>query len=303
MNITYNACPVCASTNNRHFLQVKDHAVTGQRFPVLHCGECGLRYTQDVPDEASIGPYYRFDNYVSHNNTKQGLVNKLYHIARYFSLQSKFSLLTKIVQKSTGKHLDYGAGTGAFVHTMLNRGWESVGVEPDQLARSVAQRDFNIPLQSTSYLSEIENDSLDVVTLWHVLEHIHELHGTLKLLIEKIKLGGHLVIAVPNYTSKDAQHYGEFWAAYDVPRHLYHFSPDTIYYLADQYQLQVVQQKPMWFDAWYVSMLSEQYKKSSFGLLKAFWMGCVSNWNAMNHPTRCSSLIYILKKPYIKVQK
>ena len=303
MNISYNECPVCSGKNIRHFLFVKDHAVSGRQFPLFQCSDCNLRFTQDVPDQATIGPYYRFENYVSHNNTKRGLVNKLYHFARHFSLRGKYLLLKSLLQGSTGSHLDYGAGTGAFVQMMRSKGWDSVGLEPDDLARSVAARDFGIQLQEPNYLQQIESNSLDVVTLWHVLEHVHELHATLEQLIDKVQLGGHIVIAVPNYTSHDARHYGEFWAAYDVPRHLYHFAPDTISFLANKYQLQLVQQKPMWFDAWYVAMLSEQYKKQSFGLIKAFLVGCISNWKAWRKNTQCSSLIYVLKKPYIKVQK
>ncbi|MCU0338073.1 MAG: class I SAM-dependent methyltransferase [Sediminibacterium sp.] len=303
MIISYNACPVCSGKNIRHFLHVKDHAVSGRQFPIYECSDCKLRFTQNIPDQAHIGPYYRFENYVSHNNTKQGLVNRLYHIARFFSLQGKFSLLKSLVQGSTGKHLDYGAGTGAFVQMMVSKGWDSIGLEPDDLARSVAARDFGIQLQEPNYLQQIKSNSLDIITLWHVLEHVHELHATFEQLINKVKLGGHIIIAVPNYTSYDAKHYGENWAAYDVPRHLYHFSPDTIAFLANKYQLQLIQQKPMWFDAWYVAMLSEKYQQKKLGLLRACWVGCISNWKALSKNTACSSIIYVLKKPYVTVQK
>lgn len=294
--IVYQKCPCCFSEAIYPALSAKDYTVSGETFEIWHCDDCTARFTQKVPDAASIGPYYQSADYVSHSDTQKGLVNRLYHIVRNRTLNSKKDLIRRITGQSTGVLLDVGAGTGAFSHTMQAAGWDVTALEPDETARKNALNKYGLTLQSPETLYQLEAARFDVVTMWHVLEHVHDLHGYLSSFHRIIKPGGTLVIAVPNYTSRDAKAYGECWAAYDVPRHLYHFSPKSMELLGKSNHFQLSEMKPMWFDSFYVSMLSEQYRSGSGNLVGAFWNGLLSNLSALRDNSKCSSVIYVFKR-------
>jgi SAM-dependent methyltransferase len=250
-----------------------------------------------VPDAASIGPYYRSDSYISHSNTSKGLVNRLYHMVRGQTLSDKYRLIVSATRTRQGQLLDIGAGTGAFVSHMQRKGWEVTGLEPDATARAVAQSDHRVWLLEMDHLFTLPADSFHAITLWHVLEHVHDLHPYLERLKELIRRSGRIFIAVPNYTSYDARVYGEMWAAYDVPRHLYHFSPDAMKTLLMQHGLRLQYSQPMWFDSFYVSILSENYRGHGHGnTLKAAAVGLVSNVKAYIDKSKCSSLVYVIAK-------
>jgi 2-polyprenyl-3-methyl-5-hydroxy-6-metoxy-1,4-benzoquinol methylase len=193
---------------------------------------------------------------------------------------------------STGKLLDVGCGTGAFLLAMKESGWEVKGLEPDEKAKGLAQQK-GLDVDDSSVLFSLPENSFDVITLWHVLEHVHELHSYMEQLRKLLRPKGVLFIAVPNYTSGDAGHYGSAWAAYDVPRHLYHFSPASMHKLLSLHQLTAAEIMPMWFDSYYVSMLSEKYKGGN--IISAFLQGANSNIRAAGNHQRCSSLIYVIK--------
>lgn len=292
-SIVYKNCPCCHSESIYPALSAKDHTVSGETFEIWHCDDCTARFTQRVPDAASIGPYYQSAAYVSHSDTQKGLVNRLYHLVRNHTLNGKRKLVQQAVEKSTGALLDVGAGTGAFAHTMEQAGWSVTALEPDETARRNAFNKHGLQLQSPEALSGLADAQFDAITLWHVLEHVHDLHGYLSKFRSLLKPGGKLIIAVPNYTSRDAKAYGEFWAAYDVPRHLYHFSPKSMELLCRQKGFRLQDIKPMWFDSFYVSMLSEQYRNGSGNLPGAFWNGLLSNLVAWREKGRCSSVVYI----------
>lgn len=292
----YTHCPVCSSSDIHRYAQVKDHSVSGEIFAVWECRDCSFRFTQQPPDADSIGPYYASDAYVSHTETKAGLVNKLYHIVRNFTLKSKRSLILKAAGKKSGTLLDIGAGTGAFAGVMQAAGWQVTALEPDATARENALKLHGVRLQPTDQLFALPAQSFDVITLWHVLEHVHVLHDYVDRFAVLLKPGGTLIIAVPNYTAYDAQAYGADWAAYDVPRHLWHFSPASMQHLAGMHGFSITNMLPMWFDSFYVSMLSEQYLHGKPGLIKAFWNGLLSNSKAIGNAGRCSSVIYVMKK-------
>ncbi len=294
--IHYNHCPVCKSADITFALKAKDETVSKEYFEIWQCNNCKLRFTQDVPDEKSIGSYYQSSAYISHSNTSKGLVNKLYHTVRSFTLQSKRKLIEKSSSKKKGNLLDIGAGTGAFASTLKNRGWNVTALEPDETARANALKDFGIELQPTENLFSLQPKTFDVITLWHVLEHVHHLHKYLDTFFSLLVDGGTLIIAVPNYTSYDAKTYAYNWAAYDVPRHLYHFSPESMQLLLNAHHFKSMQQKPMWFDSFYVSLLSEKYISGKSNFLKAFTNGAVSNLKTLGKPANCSSIIYIAKK-------
>jgi 2-polyprenyl-3-methyl-5-hydroxy-6-metoxy-1,4-benzoquinol methylase len=294
--IHYTNCPACNSNSINQVLNVEDYTVSHEKFAVWHCNDCTLRFTQDVPNAATIGPYYQSSSYVSHSDTKEGLINKLYHFVRSITLKSKCRLVKQFTSLQTGNLLDIGAGTGAFAHTMQQANWKVTGLEPDEIARKVAMEKFQLALEFPDKLYQLENESFDAITMWHVLEHVHDLHGYLEKFHSILKSNGKLFIAVPNYTSYDAQLYKEHWAAYDVPRHLYHFSPKSIQQLAQAKGFTVKAYKPMWFDSFYVSMLSEQYRNGKGNLLKTFFNGLLSNIKTVFDVKKCSSVIYILTK-------
>jgi len=294
--IKYAVCPACKSNAIKQALAAKDYTVSKELFPIWECSNCTLRFTQDVPNAETIGPYYQSSAYVSHSDTKEGLINKLYHFVREITLKSKRNLVEQYTGLQKGSLLDIGAGTGAFSNTMKEASWNVTGLEPDGNARQVALNKFGLPLRDASAIYDLASNQFDAITMWHVLEHVHDLQGYLDKFSSFLKTEGKIFIAVPNYTSGDAVTYKEYWAAYDVPRHLYHFSPKSMEMLAASKGFAVKAFKPMWFDSFYVSMLSEQYKNGKGNLFMAYWNGCMSNLKALFNVKKCSSVIYVLSR-------
>lgn len=293
--IHYTNCPVCGSDKINPLLTVKDHSVSKEEFVVWQCSNCSLRFTQDVPDEASIGRYYQSSDYISHTNTDKGLINKIYQRVRKHTLNQKADLIIGETAKQ-GKILDIGSGIGAFLNTMQKKGWETVGIEPDEGARQQAKNLFDLHLNETNVLEQLSANSFEAITLWHVLEHVHQLHSYVERLKLLLKPNGKIFIAVPNYESADSLIYKLYWAAYDVPRHLYHFAPKSIEALMQQHGLKVSSKKPMWFDSFYISLLSSKYKNGKTKWLGAGFAGLKSNLTAMFNKDKCSSVIYIIEK-------
>ena len=294
--IHYTNCPVCGSTDIKIILSTKDYTVSGENFSIAECSNCSLRFTQDVPDAVSISPYYKSANYISHTNTSKGFINQLYQSVRKRTLKQKRKLIETATRITKGNLLDVGSGTGAFAAAMKEAGWQVTGLEPDADARAVGKQSYNIELEDISNFYKLPANSYDAITMWHVLEHVHDLQGYIAKLKSLLKENGKLFIAVPNYMSKDAAIYREHWAAYDVPRHLYHFSPKAMQVLLEKHGLKLLQYKPMWFDSFYVSMLSSKYKTGKTNLLGSFFNGLGSNLKATRNVQRCSSVIYIVGK-------
>lgn len=294
--IHYTHCPVCGSADFKNVWKAKDHTVSGELFDIAVCTACTLAFTQDIPDSASIGPYYKSENYISHSNTAKGIVNSIYHAVRKRTLTRKRKLVSAGAGLEQGSLLDVGSGTGAFVQDMQRHGWTVTGLEPDADARQVAKQDYNVSLQDISAFYQLPAGSFDAITLWHVLEHVHDLQPYVQQLKKLLKEKGRLFIAVPNYTSYDASAYKDYWAAFDVPRHLYHFSPESIRVLMEKNGLKVLQYKPMWYDSFYISLLSSKYKNGHTNWLAAGWNGFISNLKALFNVQRCSSVIYVIGK-------
>jgi 2-polyprenyl-3-methyl-5-hydroxy-6-metoxy-1,4-benzoquinol methylase len=292
--IVHKVCPLCGSAAIQEFQQIKDYSVSQEVFSVYQCNDCSLRFTREVPDSNAVSRYYQSEQYISHTNTQKGLIANLYHLVRKYTLQQKVNMVRKQTRKSFGRHLDIGAGTGAFVNAMEKAGWSAVGVEPADAARAKAHELYKASVYPMNELENFPEKSFNAITLWHVLEHVHDLHQLIeqiKILLEK---EGVVFIAVPNYTGFDATFYSTNWAAYDVPRHLYHFSPNAMQRLMQLHGMKIRSVKPMWFDSFYVSMLSEQYKKGS--VVRAGFIALYSNMLALFNRKRCSSLIYVIER-------
>lgn len=296
IQINYTLCPVCGSAGISEVFKVKDNTVSQQYFSIYHCSNCQVRFTQDPPSEASIGDYYRSEDYISHTDTAKGLVNRIYRSVRNYSINHKRKLIRKATGLEKGALLDVGSGTGYFASAMKKSGWTVTALEPDEGARKVAIEQHSLTGFPVTELFSLPANKFDAITLWHVLEHVHELKKYISAFKKLLTDNGKLFIAVPNYTSHDAKKYGEHWAAYDVPRHLYHFTPTTIKLLMKEHDLKIVDIKPMWFDSFYVSLLSSKYKNGSTNWFDAVWTGLISNFKAMSDVKKCSSVIYIISK-------
>ncbi|WP_147677007.1 class I SAM-dependent methyltransferase [Algibacter pacificus] len=283
-------------TNNQSvnsLLKVKDFSVSGEEFQLIENKEYGFLETSPQPTSDKLPGYYQSEDYISHTDSKRNLFEKVYHLVRSISLKKKLKLINSF-SKETKTLLDVGCGTGDFLKTAQQNGWTVSGTEPNNEARTIANKKTNQSVLEAEKLQEFESKSFDVITLWHVLEHLPNLEDHIKTFKNLLKEAGTLVIAVPNYKSFDAQHYKEFWAAYDVPRHLWHFNKNSISNLVAKQNMKVVEVKPMLFDAFYVSMLSEKYKTGKMNPVKGFWVGLRSNLKSLS-TKEGSSLIYVIK--------
>lgn len=285
-------CPACHSGNIKYFDKAKDHSVSGETFQIWYCAVCECRFTNPRPEESEIGPYYQSEDYISHSNTNKGLINNLYQKARSFTLKQKLSLVNSLVSESKTL-LDIGCGTGHFLRTCQQAGWEVSGTEPDKGARIIAENLLAKPLAS-DFLETTFETKFQLITMWHVLEHVHRLDETIEKIKSLLEPNGTLLIAVPNFKSSDAERYGMDWAAYDVPRHIYHFSPESIKVLLKRHKLNMYEKQGMVLDSFYVSMLSEKYRKGFLGTIGGGIQGLLSNLNAAS-TGEFSSMIYLAK--------
>lgn len=281
-------------SENSIYIKVKDHSVSKEEFQLMYNAEFDMLETVPQPKGEQLAAYYKSEDYISHTDTKRNALEYVYHIVRGLALKRKLKLINSFKTKSKTL-LDIGCGTGDFLETALKGGWEVTGIEPDEKARQIANTKTNGLVFNSATLAQLKPNSFDVITLWHVLEHLPNLEQHMQLLESILKPTGTLVIAVPNYKSYDAAYYKNFWAAYDVPRHLWHFSKTSISKLFQNHQMAVVKTLPMKFDAYYVSLLSEKYKTGVMNPFKAFWIGWRSNLKARRTKSY-SSLIYVLNK-------
>ena len=273
-----------------------NYYATGEAFDIYECDACGMRFTQDAPIEAEAAQYYSSPDYISHTDIRKGLFNRTYHAVRTVMLRRKAHLVMKALGSKEGRLLDIGAGTGYFAREMQRRGFAVEAVEVSEDARKVAEKNAGIKEKDISALATFENESFDAITMWHVLEHVYNLADEWQTLRRLLKNDGRLVIAVPNCASLDAKHYMEFWAAYDVPRHLWHFTPDTIQQFASKHGFIMSERHPMPFDAFYVSMLTERHMNRSFPFLRGMLTGMLAWFSSLVRKERSSSMIYVFRK-------
>ncbi|OXB01235.1 methyltransferase [Flavobacterium oncorhynchi] len=276
--------------NKKHFLTVKDHSVSKEIFDLYYDENLDMLITSPQPDLENLGRYYESEDYISHTDNKRSLFEKAYHFVKNIALKNKLNLINA-EQIHKGRILDIGAGTGDFLLTAKNDGWETVGVEPSERAKNIA---IQKGISFVHEISDLESHSFDIVTMWHVLEHVPNLELQIQELKRLLKPTGTLIVAVPNFKSFDAEYYKSFWAAYDVPIHFWHFSKKSIQSLFEKVDMKLEKVLPMKFDSFYVSLLSEKYKTGKMNFISAFFIGLRSNLKA-SRTKEYSSHIYVLK--------
>ena len=288
-----NTCPWCGSTTDKTVLELKDYFLSKEDFKIVECPHCGLRFTIPRPAPDVIGKYYQSEEYYSHQQNNKGFIPRVYEFVKSFNIKRKTKLA--IGGLSQGSLLDIGCGVGDFLVQVKKQGWKVQGIEPSVDAKKIAEMRLGFLPKAPSEYAQLEENSFDVITMWQVLEHIDDLHFQTSELMRLLKPGGRLVIALPNFQSFDCQYYKEVWAAWDVPRHLNHFSPDTLRNIISSIGFQVVDTQKLVWDSYYISYMSERFKGHSLPLVRGAWVGFRSNCRA--HKTGMySSLVYRFQK-------
>ncbi|MFC3879977.1 class I SAM-dependent methyltransferase [Algoriphagus namhaensis] len=292
-------CPLCSTKEIRSVKTIIDHAVSQESFQVLECTSCRLLFTSPRPLANEIGPYYEFDEYYSHSDDAGGLIPTIYQQVKQYSIKQKIKQLNQFVTKGT--LLDYGCGTGEFILQASKQEWSAFGIEPNDKARAIASTKLKEKVYA-SLQQLIKGLKFDVITLYHVLEHIHELDDTVNKLLSHLNPGGYIFIAVPNPESPDAQLYKEYWAGWDVPRHLYHFTHQAMMTFGEKFGLEHIESKPLKFDSFYVSLLSEGYQSPKQSKLKTYFQAFKNGLNSNIQASKAkrpsySSNLYIFRKP------
>ena len=286
------SCPICDTSQSENYLIITDHSFSQESFALVKCQKCSFIYTNPRPIEEESWKYYDSASYISHSNNTTSFKDLIYKAVRKYTLTQKTKLILKY--KKQPIVLDYGCGSGHFLKHLIKQNIEAYGIEPAKEKSIDVHSSFNTKVY-TSIKEFPKQVKPDIITAWHVIEHVHNLKETLNTLQKRLSENGYLIIALPNNQSLDATYYKEFWAGYDVPRHLYHFDKQSVKTLAKQLRMKVIKIYPMTFDAYYVSMLSEQYQRNKNSFFRGLKMGYQSNKSAKK-TGEYSSLIYVLKK-------
>lgn len=288
-----NKCPWCQSEKAHTHLSLKDYFLTQELFDIMVCEDCGLLYTTPKPSDEKLGDYYKSEAYYSHQENKKGFIPRVYEAVKSVNLKHKIAIATQ--GKEPGRLLDIGCGVGDFLHFAEQNGWQCTGAEPSEDASSIAKKRIKAEIMLPKDLEKLPDESFDVITMWHVLEHVSDLQWQVNQLNRLLKKGGRLVIALPNFRSYDAQYYKDKWAAYDVPRHLNHFSQDSIAKIFNINGLVKIPTQKLVWDAFYISFMSEKYRQKSLPLLRGIYRGMISNMKARKNG-EWSSLVYVFEK-------
>ena len=286
-------CQICNGNKFLRITKTKDYSTSNEEFVIVKCQDCEFLFTNPRVKEEKIGEYYKSDKYISHTNSNKGLFNFLYQTVRKYAIKTKTKLLLNSIGTKT--HLDVGCGTGEFLNSCNIKNIKCIGIEPSEIARSKAIKNYDLDIRSETNLNQFNMDEFDSVSMWHVLEHVYDLNKTIEHLNRIIRNNGVLIIAVPNHKSLDAKKYKNYWAAWDVPIHVNHFCPKTITNLMSKYNFTLKNKIGMKFDSFYVSLLSSEYRSGRKQYIEGFLMGVISNISAMLGFTEYSSTIYIFK--------
>ena len=292
--ILLDGCPICLSSDLQKKFNCTDHSTSKEKFTIVSCETCDFKFTNPRPKDKSLGSYYKSDKYISHTNNKKGLFNWMYHTVRKYSITTKLNLLKKISKNKN--HLDIGCGTGEFLNACKNSGFKTEGIEPSKLAREQAINNYNLSVTHNTELDQFKSSQFDTISMWHVLEHIPELNKTIREFNRILNKNGKVIIAVPNHNSWDAKYYKEYWAGWDTPIHLWHFSKLSIEKIFKIHDFKLIEKKPMLFDSYYVSLLSEEFKTGKKKYVKGFTIGLLSNIIGIFSKRGCSSIIYVFEK-------
>lgn len=294
--IHHNSCPVCNCPDIFFCLRCTDHLVTGKEFEMYKCRECGFLFTQDYPEESEIGSYYDSAGYISHSDSDKTIIEKGYQLARKFMLTRKKNIIGKVCKLTSGSLLDIGSGTGHFLNTLKMAGWVTKGIEINKSAREYSSAKFRLEVISPEEIGLLHDHEFDCITMWHVMEHFHNPGNYFKEISRLIKPGGTVLVALPNNDSADSKHYGPAWAAYDVPRHLWHFNPVTFSKFAGNNGFSVESTLNLPLDVFYISILSERIKGSKMAIFSGLIKGVIFSFASVFNKAKSSSLIFILKK-------
>ncbi|HDZ40684.1 MAG TPA: class I SAM-dependent methyltransferase [Bacteroidetes bacterium] len=292
----YNKCPLCGSGSITVLYECTDSLVSGEKFPLSLCKSCSFVFTNNYPPEKDSGGYYQSDDYISHSDTSAGMMNKLYHIARSWMLAAKFRMLRKESGLKSASVLDIGSGTASFPLYIRKKNWKCLGIEISREARDYALSKNQFTLLPPEAIDDMEAESIDIITMWHTLEHFYHPEEYFYAAHKILKKNGLLVIALPNHWSYDAKKYRDLWAAWDVPRHLWHFNPETIHLLAGKHRFKLRTIKRLPLDAFYVSALSEKHKNSCLPLFRGLIAGLISSLISLFNIKKTSSLVYFFRK-------
>jgi len=290
--ITY--CPICNNIEFSNFLKTKDYFYSKKEFTIQECLSCGFRFTNPRPQESKLNSYYDSENYLSYSSQKRGLLPCFYNLIKNYSIRKKYNFIKKLT--SGNSILDIGSGSGEFLNYFNKKNWQTLGIEPNKYARDYSSTTYSLDIQDETYISIIKDNSFDIITLWHVLEHVPNLNERILQVKRILKDTGVIIIAVPICNSFDAKHYNKYWAAYDVPRHFYHFTQSSITKLMEKHKLSISKIIPLVFDSFYISMVSEKYKSGSLKLINSLLIGLSSNLSAYFGTKDYSSLIFVIKK-------
>jgi 2-polyprenyl-3-methyl-5-hydroxy-6-metoxy-1,4-benzoquinol methylase len=295
--VHHNVCPLCASDKTGFQIRCKDYFISKEDFSIFKCSACGFTFTQDYPEENEIARFYESDDYISHSDTTRSFSDKLYRLARNVMLRKKRRLIISVTGLKKGAILDIGSGTGYFAGTMKKTGWLVRGIEINEKARNFSMSQFKLNILTPDKIPSLEKESFDCITLWHVLEHFHDPFNYFSEISRLLKPGAVCIVALPNCNSYDAKYYDRFWAAWDVPRHLWHFNPHSFSLFSEKAGLSLEKLRSLPLDVFYISTLSEKYKGSGLSFMKGISKAIIFAYLSVFNRQKSSSLVYIMRKP------
>jgi len=281
---------MCRSNVPRETKQIetKDYLISNERFVIKEVKNGLLKTTPNISD-SEIYKYYSSGDYLSHNRSVSFL-SLIYTFASKYMLKRKADLISKYI--NTGDcFLDFGCGIGELVLKMKSRGFVSCGVENNLNAYNAClKKNISVFKDLISLKSKF-----NLISCWHSLEHLSDFTTTLSMFNKLINKNGYLIVAVPNHESFDSKYYGKFWAGYDVPRHRFHFNKDALIRIVEDSNFEMIDSSPMFLDAFYISILSEKYKKNFFSFFKGVLIGTVSTFSYLI-TKNASSHYFVFKK-------